>query len=283
MKKLMSFAVAAVSFCVVFGSWGSCIHAQQIGVTTPFTSVSDSYFENHGVGFGFSLPGGRGPGSRVVGFGPGGLSPNISFSQGGAASAIPAFGGYDPNAAARIGFGRIGRGGGGFNLGLTLGKGSSRTMTTTAPSLIVQNGFGGSINNTFNRPFVTGVFPVVGNDYQPVDNAVTRAIQSGQLDLSNLGSAGSREVYESSESGLVMKESSAQYGDESVAAIKARNRARKAAEKDLFDDLVSKGLELEEQGEYVKARVHYMNSVPKVKDKSLKKWFRDRNKRIKGR
>ena len=53
--------------------------------------------------------------------------------------------------------------------------------------------------------------------------------------------------------------------------------------KDLFDALVSKGLELEEQGEYVKARVHYMNSVPKVKDKSFKKWFRDRNKRIKGR
>ena len=45
MKKLMSFAAAVVSFSVAFGMLGSCVQAQQIGVTTPFTSVSDSYFE----------------------------------------------------------------------------------------------------------------------------------------------------------------------------------------------------------------------------------------------
>ena len=66
---------------------GAC-WAQQVGVSTPFTSVSDSYYENHGVGFGFSLPGGRGPGSKVVGYNGFGRTPNLRFTQNGAASAI---------------------------------------------------------------------------------------------------------------------------------------------------------------------------------------------------
>ena len=279
-RCLLVFAIG-----VLWLAGSADVSAQQIGVSTPFNTYSDSYFENHGVGFGFTLPGGRGPGSRVVGFGPGGLSRNLTFRQGSAGSAIPAFGGFDPNASARFGFGRIGRNGGGFNLGFTLGKGSSRTLTSTTPSLIVQNGFGGVISDTINRPFVTGVFPVVGNG-GVVDNAVTRAIQSGQLDLSNLGNSESQsESYRSSESAdsLVMSESSAQYGDESVSAIRARKAQRKTAEKALFDELAKVGLELEEQNNIRKAKVHYMNSVSKVKNQDYKKWFRDRNKLLRGR
>jgi hypothetical protein len=68
--------------CGVFGLDGA-VRAQNINTQTPFTSVNDSYYENFGVNFGFSIPGGRGNGSRVVGYGPQGqLLPNLVFQNG---------------------------------------------------------------------------------------------------------------------------------------------------------------------------------------------------------
>lgn len=205
--------------------------AQLVELGTPLSSYGGSWYERQGVGFGFSLPGGASGGSRVAGLLPNGqFAPfgNLQFTQGGFGSAVPAFGGYDPNASARFGFGVNGNAGG-FRLGLELGKGSTRTLTSTAPSLMVQNGSGGFIGSGQWTPYVTGWIPVVGADVGP-DNGVTRAVQSGQLRLDNLGAERPTERSESiSEDATSPGPSTAETGAESVASIRARKVAERAA------------------------------------------------------
>lgn len=257
--------------------------AQQIGISTPFTSVGDSYYENLGVNFGFSFPGGRGPGSRVVGYaGNGVFTPNIGFQQGSAGATIPPFGGFDPNAGANFGFARINPGGGGFNLGFSLGKGNTRTLTSTAPSVVVPNGFGGSIFSGSFSPFVTSVTPVVGNRFDlPLDNAVTRALQSGQLDTTY---SGEREESRYVRSGTVhVSESSAKYGDASVDSIKAQRLAQQRAQLNEVQSLIDRGLAHEENSEFRLARVMYRRATKLSKDKEQLKWLRDRVRYLKGR
>ena len=139
------------------------LQAQNIGVTSPFNTLGDSYYERNAVNFGFSFPNGTGPGSRVVGLFPNGqINPNgIVFNQGGFGAAVPPFGGFDPAAGARFGFGRVGGNGPNFSLGFELGKGSTRTATTQAPSVVIPNGGIGSFSTGQFSPFVTSVSPVV--------------------------------------------------------------------------------------------------------------------------
>lgn len=138
-------------------------HAQYIGLGLPFQNATESYYQRTGVGFGFWLPGST-TGKGVVGLMPNGqFTPDgrIHFSQGGMHSALPPFGGYDPGADAHLGFAYNGSGGG-FRLNLALGQGSSRTLGHTTPSMVVPNGVPGWIYSGQLRPFVTGIYPVVG-------------------------------------------------------------------------------------------------------------------------
>ncbi len=233
----------------------SKVFSQQIGVASPYTTTSNSWYEHHGVGFGFQLPAGRGPGSRIVGWNGLQTMPFLSFRQGGNQSAIPPFGGYDPNTAARFGFGNFGNNGGGFSLGLTMSKGSNRTMSSTVPSLVVQNGQGGGIWSGQISPFVTGVVPVTGFSPmipQPLDNAVTRAVQSGQLDLSNLGQAHSASTKNSAATpiGFGNADSTATSAVSSVAAIKARKAQERAAKHEQMLQLISEAEHLSALGKY---------------------------------
>ena len=287
MKSTRKASRLGISACMAAGmllGFGLVADGQQVGVSTPFQSFGDSFYESAGVNFGFTLPGGRGPGSRVVGYaGNGVLTPNLRFQQGGAASAVPPFGGYDPNANANFGFGRYNSNGGGFSLGLSLGKGSTRTLTSTTPSMVVQNGFGGSMFSGQVSPFVTGYYPVVGGGRPlmmgggrpPVmDNAVTRAVRSGQLDLTSPGVA---ESAPSSVAGVgPTRESSAPYGDESVAAIKARRQARLTANESHIEALIRKGLDSEEEGDYLAARKVYREAIKICDDRKRLKWLRER-------
>ncbi len=70
-------------------------------------------FESHEqINFGFGFPSGSGPGSRVQGLGPrGNLTPWLGFQYGGN-QAFPIFGGYSPNAGARLDFSKRGPNGG---------------------------------------------------------------------------------------------------------------------------------------------------------------------------
>lgn len=261
---------------------GISVDAQQIAVSTPFSSARDSFYENHGVSFGFGIPGGQGPGSRVVGYGIGGLTPNINFNQGGSSSAIPPFGGFDPNSSARFGISSRGRNGGGFNLGLTLGKGSSRSVVSTVPGVVVQNGFGGSITSGQFTPFVTGVTPVVGNrgNFQDPDNAVTRAINSGQLDLRKPTSPPTE--VETKSRIYSDRNSSAQSGDFSVAAIKAARQQAIIAKQQEMQAHIDKASSYVEAGKYRDARRSFREAIKLCDDDRQKKLLKKKVAELKG-
>ena len=251
--------------------------AQQIGIGSPFTNVSDSYFERIGFNFGFSFRGGSGPGSRVVGLLPNGqLTPNgnIFFSQGGFGSAVPTFGGYDPNSSARFGFGTTRPGGGGFTLGLEMGKGNSRSIVSTTPSMVVQNGYGGSFSSGQLSPFVTGLISVTGGGGSyglgPPDNGVTRAMSSGQLDLTRLGKESEELPAKASTESSSSPKSSAAHGELSVAEIKARNDREK---KGLEDSIASNLANVEQlllAGDTAMARVALNKAIVLEPDKAKK-------------
>jgi hypothetical protein len=265
------------------------LEAQLINVGTPFNTVGDTYFERMGVNFGFSIPGGRGNGSRIVGLNPlGQPTPNINFTQNGFGSAVPPFGGYDPAASARTGFGVITPGGGGFSLGFEFGKGSSRTSTSTVPSITVPNGYGGSIGNGVNRPFVTGLVPVVFSGDQTVPltrpvptgpyNGVTKALETGQL---HLGGPVIRPVSPGPVS-YAPEYSSAESSDISVAAIKAQQAAAEKAQANELNSALSSIDELIQQRDFVQARKNIWKALRATEDRSLKSTLRQRLADIRG-
>lgn len=287
--KLMSFSSLLGLVCSLMAT--PELNAQMINVGTPFNSVNNSFYERNGVNFGFTIPGGRGNGSRIVGLNPQGMiTPNINFTQNGFGSAVPPFGGYDPGAGARTGFGVINRNGGGFSLGFELGKGSNRSITSTVPSVTVPNGFGGSIRNGAIRPFVTGVIPVVssGNSFVPratlmqpaPDNAVTRAVQSGQL---RLGGAVEPTPVELGPANYSPEFSSAETSDISVAEIKARRAAKIRAKEERLEYLIQSISELEEDRNFVQARANIWEAIRLTDDKSLKARLREQLKGLRGK
>jgi hypothetical protein len=151
-----------IAIAVVFSLFAfTTASAQQVTVGSPFINVGDSFFESIGLGFSLGFPGNGftgggvssdiGP-SRIVGFNP---FP-VAWPGGGG------FGAFDPGAGASFGWGFRGDGfRGGFNLAAA--QGSSRNLSATAGSLTVTNGVPGFFAATTQRPFVTGLIPVVGD------------------------------------------------------------------------------------------------------------------------
>ncbi|MCH7728820.1 MAG: hypothetical protein IH991_20395 [Planctomycetes bacterium] len=140
----------------------SRVTAQQVAISTPFNRVNDSFFERIGIGFGFDINGGR----NVVGLDPLGnptANGRIQFRQNSVGAVAPAFGGFDANAAARTGF-RIQ--GSGFSADLlgVFAQGSHRSIISDTPKIVIPNGGRGIISDTSQRPFVTGIIPIVGSN-----------------------------------------------------------------------------------------------------------------------
>ena len=280
--------VLAASVCVTQAP------AQMINVQTPFTTLNDSYFENHGVNFGFQIAGGgTAPGrSSVVGILPGGQptpNGNLIFSQNSAGSAVPQFGGYDPNTAATFGYINSSDGTG-YSLGLTLSSGSTRSLTSQAPNVTVFNGQTGTVNSNQIRPFVTGIIPVVGlgtpNGYRPnsawgVTPVSTRGNRFAEMlsasdawrsvtqaRAANRGQAGHEQTTEQAPPPTTVSysnsNSTANYGDLSVAEIKAQRQAKLAAEKQELDSIIEKAKQLEADGEYGAARYEYNRAIKRA-------------------
>lgn len=240
---------------------GPFLVGQGIGITTPFTSAGDSYFESTGISWGFGIP----AHGRVAGLNPNGqLTPQIGFSWGGG-NIVPPFGGYNPNSAAQLNLQ-----GPNFRFGLSMAKGSSRTLTSQAPSLMVQNGFGGSIFSGQVSPFVTGLIPVVGSP--PLDNAVTRAIESGQLDLTYRPEDPPLEPYTGD---ACHSRSTATQGDLSVQAIKADRAKQNAGRQREFDALVAEAGKLSETGRPGMARQKLNKALELTDDEESKKVIRN--------
>lgn len=246
---------ATLSICSSSGE----VRAQNIGISTPYTSAGASYFESTGISWGFGIPGGHH--GQVMGLTPNGqLTPNIGFSWNGG-NVLPPFGGYNPNAA-----GNLNIQGKHFSLGLTMAKGSSRTMVSQASSIVVQNGYGGSFFSGQISPFVTGVIPVIGD--QPFDNAVTRALQSGQLDLTYRPD----ETYTSDAPRVPpTSNSSAAQGTTSLAAIRAEKAEQERKKQAKTLAFISEARQLKQSGRKSLARNRYRQALELTDDEELKK------------
>jgi len=228
--------------------------AQQINVSTPLINTSDSFFENFGVNFGFNLRGG----GNVFGLDPlGNPIRDIQFRQNSAGSAIPPFGGFDPASAANVGLG-INRPGGTGLFNLTASQGSSRSIVSQVPSVTIPNGGTGTIIDTSQSPFVTGVIPVVGGGFEPtilplaalyypttaqrsqrgpspLQMAVQRINEDAERGVGpRLGAAGGHRAPSAEQRAAARSSnagpSTAERGDLSVAQIKRQRSAEIAAE-----------------------------------------------------
>ncbi len=115
---------------------------QMISTGVPLVGARHSFFENIGINSGFSVGGFSSPFNRYP--------------------AVPQFGGFTPGAGLNGGFG-IHSGHFGAHLGFNFAQGSSRSIVSNTPIVTGYSGFPMLFQNSVQRPFVTGVFPVVGN------------------------------------------------------------------------------------------------------------------------
>ena len=117
--------------------------AQQATVGTPVQTMRDGFYEQSNIHWGLNWPGG--------------------FFRFGPTPTAPPFGGYDPNAGGRFGFGFGGSGLNGFFLG-EFSQGSRRSFVGQTPMVTMINGVPASIVDQAWTPFVMGVVPVVGDE-----------------------------------------------------------------------------------------------------------------------
>lgn len=165
----------------------------QVTIEVRFITLQDDFFERIGVQFDFSIKdnsniqfntSGQGvrsvadqnSPSAVIGLGPPVANiPNptafgdIDFRQGGFASAVPQFGGFDANTAANFGFAIL------SDIEVFLfvqaSQGDNRSNILQAPKVTLFNGQQATISDSSQTPFVTSIIPVVGDfaaAHQPV-------------------------------------------------------------------------------------------------------------------
>lgn len=256
--------LTTISIAVMFG-FASSGDAQQVYTTVPLVNVQDSYYESIGTDWGFSRSGPNG----------------YFFFNRGANPAIPPFGGYDPNSLARFGFGTRGNNGG-FYFNAWAGQGSSRTITSAAPSLMLQNGIPGYFQDISVRPFVTGFTPVVGDGgfspvaVSPVEERMERLRQEAALsnpsaqptDAKLLLNAGAKQGTSNtapSPSVPATSRSSAERGDISLAEIRRQQAAQPQADPaDEINKLIETARLAEASGRTGAARIRYENAAAKA-------------------
>lgn len=254
---------------------GGSLYGQQVVIGTPMNNVSDSFFENIGVGFGARFPGG--------------------FINNNLGTPTPGLPGVNPAGGANSGFGING---GGFGLGFNVNaiQGSSRSASSITPSVTVPNGGTGSIFSGSQTPFVTGVIPVVGGygfhvptPYFPVMKPRVTSPLRGKIQQYYDGlarqAAGSPPSYSSA---LLRSEdlapgerlnakltassdSTAASGDLSVAEIKRRRELRLAAEDKVMQReiaaLVERARGAEEAGKTGAARIYLQQAISRAEGK----------------
>lgn len=114
--------------------------AQMVATQSPFQSTGTSFYESSHIGWSIH-------------------NPHYFMTFNGGGGAVPPFGGYQPNAGLHTGFAV---GNAAFDLGFA--QGTSITSTSATPVLTTTNGFPGYLFVGSERPFVTGVSPIVGGN-----------------------------------------------------------------------------------------------------------------------
>jgi hypothetical protein len=256
--------------------------AQQVQITTPYHTLNDSFYENFGVGWGLAPNPNR----------------NFYFSGIPSNSTPPPFGGYDPSADARLGF-RIGP----FNFDMLAGQGNNRSHVMQAPTVVIPNGGTGYFSDTSQRPFVTGVVPVVGNALMApampmpapyVTSPLQQRLEQLQWERERLA-AGAEEDAAVGGRGvgaelpaapeaapLVIKRgevqraapsdggtagsatSTANHGDLSLAEIRRQQAAEDAAARDELETLIEKAHAKEQLGNLGLAKIYYQQAASRA-------------------
>ncbi|MEM8733226.1 MAG: hypothetical protein AAGG44_03330 [Planctomycetota bacterium] len=167
----------------------------QVTIEVKFITLNDNFFERIGVDFDVriddnvrNLPNDdQGP-STVVGLNAGfdpatGQFPftadfDIAVTQESFGSAVPAFGGFDENVGASLGFAIL------SDLEMfffmNAAQGDQRTNVLQAPRVTMFDGQFASINDTVSRPFVTSLIPVVG-DFAVAQQPVIVVLNEGTV------------------------------------------------------------------------------------------------------
>jgi general secretion pathway protein D len=152
----------------------------QITIEVRFITLSDNFYERIGIDFDFEIDDNvnvdliQDDSGPSVMFGLDSQGPTVDldlvFDQGDAYNAaIPQFGGFDAASAFNFGFAILSDIEVFFLLQAAIGD--SRSNVLTAPKVTLFNGQQASVSDTSQRPFVTGVIPVVGDfaaAHQPV-------------------------------------------------------------------------------------------------------------------
>jgi hypothetical protein len=238
----------------------------------PLNSVGSGFNQSAGIHWNAGIPGWNAGGTRVMGLSPqgpqgsrGALTPNLNFSFHGG-NLVPPFGYFNPGAG-----GRLDVRGRNFQLGLTLAKGSSTSLSMQAPSLMVPNGSGGSMFSGQIRPFVTGVVPVLGcySGGYP-DNAVTRAVASGMLDRSPETHKNSS-LPRSEPAQFSNPRSTALTGDLSVAEIREQRSQMLEQRRERMNEIVQEAQALLSQEDRAGGRRKYLEALKYADDDRAKR------------
>lgn len=229
----MRLSVLMASLLSLAGA-AATLHAQQTHVGTPLQTAGHSFQENIGSRWG--------------------VQGNGWFFN---------FGGPAPQANLGGGFG-----GGGFQGGwrLTAQQGSNTSLGSASPSVTVMNGGMGYFSDTVQRPFVTGLIPVVGNmpsapslpliggnAVNPVHERLARLEAEGPLAARPKPAT----VAPIARAGAATGPSSADRGDLGVAAIRAQQAAETSAKEEEIAGYLAKARSFEAAGKPGLARIYY--------------------------
>jgi hypothetical protein len=184
---------------------------------------------------------------------------------------LPPVGGGDPAGDARFGFGVRG-GNFGFNLVGAAGSGYSSSTNSVTPSITLPNGGTGSIFSGQQRPFVTGLVPVVGHfspgvgfRYMPPvrTSPLIERIARMQDELAEVSAkSAARDAQPAAPASSPTRAvSSAERGDLSLSAIRAQADAAAEEESAEVAALIEAGRLREEAGQPGQALIDYSRAA----------------------
>ncbi len=278
-ERLLSIArplVCASALLLLATEHSVPVQAQQTMVTLPSHRINDGFFERIGVGWHWES---TRPGRQMF------------FNYPGLNSAVPFFGGWDPGTDARFGFaGRKGNTRFGFNMALQ--QGNSRTMMSSAPSVMVPNGGSGSISSTTLRPFVTGWIPVVGRQFHsPWRSPLVRPAWMNSRTISQLKRSTSGASTTRAEAPLRLTSAQPQtnstittatQGTSSVAEIRRQQLVEDQARLQQVEELLERARGAEAAGKLGVARIYYQQAANRS-DGELKRLLLERERELKRR
>ena len=252
------------------------VQAQQTMVTLPSHRINDGFFERIGVGWHWES---TRPGRKMF------------FNYPGLNSAVPFFGGWDPGTDARFGFaGRKGNTRFGFNMALQ--QGNSRTMMSSAPSVMIPNGGSGWISSTTLRPFVTGWSPVVGQQtYSPWRAPIARPAWLNERTISQVRRSASRASTTREEAPLRLSSAppptnstitTATQGASSLSEIRRQQLLVDEARLQQVEELMERARGAEAAGKLGVARIYYQQAANRSSGE-LKRLLLERERELKRR